>query len=64
MYASIFINTTSKKTIQVGMQDFVGQYSVEWGLLMSSGGDQSDTNSDFPLHWYRKIWYRDFLPVQ
>ena len=36
MYASIFINTTSKKTIQVGMQDFVGQYSVDWGLLMSA----------------------------
>lgn len=36
MYASIFINTTSKKTIQVGMQDFIGQYSVDWGLLMSA----------------------------
>ncbi|NBI99008.1 carbohydrate ABC transporter permease [Lachnospiraceae bacterium] len=36
MYASIFINTTLKKTIQVGMQDFVGQYSVDWGLLMSA----------------------------
>lgn len=36
MYASIFINTTLKKTIQVGMQDFVGHYSVDWGLLMSA----------------------------
>lgn len=36
MYASIFINTTLKKTIQVGMQDFIGQYSVDWGLLMSA----------------------------
>ena len=36
MYASIFINTTSKKTIQVGMQDSLGQYSVDWGLLMSA----------------------------
>ncbi|SCP99920.1 carbohydrate ABC transporter permease [Anaerobium acetethylicum] len=36
MYASIFINTTLKKTIQVGMQDFIGQYSVNWGLLMSA----------------------------
>lgn len=36
MYSSIFINTTLKKTIQVGMQDFVGQYSVDWGLLMSA----------------------------
>lgn len=36
MYASIFINTTLKKTIQVGMKDFIGQYSVDWGLLMSA----------------------------
>ena len=36
MYASIFINTTMKKTLQVGMQDFVGQYSVDWGLLMAA----------------------------
>lgn len=36
MYASIFISTTLKKTIQVGMQDFIGQYSVDWGLLMSA----------------------------
>ncbi|MEZ3468054.1 MAG: carbohydrate ABC transporter permease [Schaedlerella sp.] len=36
LYAAIFINTTLKKTIQVGMQDFVGQYSVDWGLLMSA----------------------------
>ena len=36
MYASIFINTTLKKTIQVGMQAFIGQYSVDWGLLMSA----------------------------
>lgn len=36
MYASIFINTTLKKTLQVGMQDFVGQYSVDWGLLMAA----------------------------
>lgn len=36
MYASIFINTTLKKTIQVGMKDFIGQYSVDWGLLMAA----------------------------
>ena len=36
MYASIIINTTLKKTIQVGMQDFIGQYSVNWGLLMAA----------------------------
>ncbi|QOV18862.1 carbohydrate ABC transporter permease [Blautia liquoris] len=36
MYASIFINTTLKKTIQVGMKDFIGQYSIDWGLLMAA----------------------------
>lgn len=36
MYASIFINTTLKKTIQVGMKDFIGQYSVDWGRLMAA----------------------------
>ncbi len=36
MYASIFINTPLKKTIQVGMKDFVGQYTIEWGLLMTA----------------------------
>lgn len=36
MYSLIFINTTEKRTIQVGMRDFVGQYSVDWGLLMAA----------------------------
>lgn len=36
MYAATFINTTLKKTIQVGMKDFIGQYSIDWGLLMAA----------------------------
>lgn len=36
MYSLIFINSPDKKTIQVGMRDFVGQYSTDWGLLMSA----------------------------
>lgn len=36
MYANIFINTTLKKTIQVGMKDFIGQYSIDWGRLMAA----------------------------
>lgn len=36
MYANIFINTTLKKTVQVGMYDFIGQYSVDWGRLMAA----------------------------
>lgn len=36
MYAMIFINTTDKKTIQVGMRDFIGQYTTDWGMLMAA----------------------------
>ncbi|WP_333651619.1 carbohydrate ABC transporter permease [Lacrimispora sp.] len=36
MYANTFINTTLKKTIQVGIRDYVGEYSTEWGPLMAS----------------------------
>lgn len=36
MYAMIFINTTEKKTIQVGMKDFIGQYTTDWGMLMAA----------------------------
>ena len=36
MYSMIFISTTLKKTIQVGMKDFIGQYSTDWGLLMAA----------------------------
>jgi ABC-type glycerol-3-phosphate transport system permease component len=36
MYAMIFISTTAKKTIQVGIRDFIGEYSTEWGSLMAA----------------------------
>jgi ABC-type glycerol-3-phosphate transport system permease component len=36
MYSMIFINTTLQKTIQVGMQDFIGEYQTDWGKLMSA----------------------------
>jgi ABC-type glycerol-3-phosphate transport system permease component len=36
MYSMIFISTPHKKTIQVGMKDFIGQYSVDWGRLMAA----------------------------
>jgi multiple sugar transport system permease protein/raffinose/stachyose/melibiose transport system permease protein len=36
MYAMIFISTTAKKTIQVGISDFIGEYSTEWGSLMAA----------------------------
>ena len=36
MFAMVFINTTVKKTLQVGMKDFIGQYSTDWGLLMAA----------------------------
>ncbi|GHT64291.1 ABC transporter permease [Spirochaetia bacterium] len=36
MYSLIFISTPEKKTIQVGMRDFIGQYSVDWGRLMAA----------------------------
>lgn len=36
MYAMVFINTADKKTLQVGMKDYVGQYSTDWGLLMAA----------------------------
>lgn len=36
MYSLIFITSRFKKTIQVGMSDFVGQYSTNWGLLMAA----------------------------
>ena len=36
MYANTFINTTAKKTIQVGIRDFIGEYSTEWGPMMAA----------------------------
>lgn len=36
MYSMVFINTTLKKTIQVGMKDFIGEYQIDWGKLMAA----------------------------
>lgn len=36
MYANTFINSVSKKTVQVGIRDYIGEFSTEWGPLMAS----------------------------
>lgn len=36
MFANLFINTTAKKTIQLGVQSFIGEYSTDWGGLMAA----------------------------
>lgn len=36
MYANLFISSTSKKTISLGIQSFIGEYSTDWGCLMAA----------------------------
>ena len=36
MYASTFINSPIKKTIQVGIRDYIGEYSTAWGPMMAA----------------------------
>lgn len=36
MYANLFISSTSKKTISLGIQSFIGEYSTDWGSLMAA----------------------------
>lgn len=36
MYANTFISTAMKKTVQVGIRDYIGEYSTEWGPLMAA----------------------------
>lgn len=36
MYANTFINSTIKKTVQVGIRDYIGEYATDWGPLMAS----------------------------
>ncbi len=36
MYANTFISTAVKKTVQVGIRDYIGEYSTEWGPLMAA----------------------------
>ena len=35
MYANIFINSTTKKTIQIGIHSLIGEYTTDWGMLMA-----------------------------
>jgi ABC-type glycerol-3-phosphate transport system permease component len=36
MYAVIFINSAMKKTLQVGLRDYIGEFSTDWGSLMAA----------------------------
>jgi ABC-type glycerol-3-phosphate transport system permease component len=36
MYANTFISTVGKKTVQVGLRDFIGEFSIQWGNLMAA----------------------------
>ena len=36
MFANLFISSTSKKTISLGIQSFVGEYSTDWGCMMAA----------------------------
>ncbi len=35
MYANTFINTKELRTVQLGLQSFIGEYTTEWGKLMA-----------------------------
>lgn len=35
LYANTFLNTESKRTLSVGLQSLIGEYSTNWGLLMA-----------------------------
>ncbi len=35
MYANIFINTSFKRTIQIGIHSLIGEYTTDWGMLMA-----------------------------
>lgn len=36
MFANLFISSTSKKTVQLGVYSFIGEYSTDWGGLMAA----------------------------
>lgn len=36
MFANLFITSTDKKTISLGIQSFIGEYSTDWGSLMTA----------------------------
>lgn len=35
MYANIFIDSTAKRTIQIGIYSLIGEYTTDWGMLMA-----------------------------
>jgi ABC-type glycerol-3-phosphate transport system permease component len=35
LYANTFLNTESKRTLSVGLQSLIGEFSTNWGLLMA-----------------------------
>ena len=36
MFANLFISSDSKKTISLGIQSFIGEYTTDWGSLMAA----------------------------
>jgi ABC-type glycerol-3-phosphate transport system permease component len=36
MYAVIFVSSATKKTLQVGLRDYIGEFSTDWGSLMAA----------------------------
>ncbi len=36
MFANLFITSTSKKTVQLGVRSFIGEYSTDWGGMMAA----------------------------
>lgn len=36
MFANLFITSASKKTVQLGVYSFIGEYSTDWGGLMAA----------------------------
>ena len=36
MFANLFISSTSKKTVSLGIQSFIGEYSTDWGCMMAA----------------------------
>lgn len=36
MFANLFISSSDKKTISLGIQSFIGEYTTDWGSLMAA----------------------------
>lgn len=37
LYANTFINTDSKRTLSVGLNSLIGEYTTDWGRLLAAG---------------------------